>query len=442
MKKRCGVVLMKYWQPKYETMNREELAALQSKRLKKTTVSVFNNVPFYSKKFKELGIKTDDIKSIEDISKLPTTKKTDLRDNYPFELFAVPKKDIVRIHASSGTSGKPTVVGYTAKDIDTWSDLMARNFTMVGLDNNDVFQNAVNYGLFTGGLGFHYGIEKIGAMTVPSGTGNTARQLEMMIDFGVTALHCTPSYALYLAETAQEMDIVDKLSLKVGCFGAEPWSSNTRKQLEDAFNIKAYDSYGLSELMGPGVAFECEEQDGLHVWSDHFFVEVLDEEGEQVAEGEKGELVLTSLTKEALPIIRYRTGDITRLLESECSCGRTTTRISRLLGRADDMLIVRGINVFPSQIEDVIVKIPEITEHFQIIVDRNSKMMDELTVRVELEEEAFTGELKDLAAVKRHVENELKGILNIRTNVELVERGTIPRTAGKSKKVVDRRAAL
>ncbi len=442
MKKRCGVVLMKYWQPKYETMNREELASLQSKRLKKTTVSVFNNVPFYNQKIKELGIKPVDIKSIEDISKLPTTKKTDLRDNYPFDLFAVPKKDIVRIHASSGTSGKPTVVGYTAKDIDTWSDLMARNFTMVGLDNSDVFQNAVNYGLFTGGLGFHYGIEKLGAMTVPSGTGNTARQLEMMIDFGVTALHCTPSYALYLAETAQEMDIVDKLSLKVGCFGAEPWSSNTRKQLEDAFNIKAYDSYGLSELMGPGVAFECEEQDGLHVWSDHFFVEVLDENNEQVAEGEKGELVLTSLTKEALPIIRYRTGDITRLLESECSCGRTTTRISRLLGRADDMLIVRGINVFPSQIEDVIVRIPEITEHFQIIVDRNSKMMDELTVRVELEEEAFTGELKDLAAVKRHVENELKGILNIRTNVELVERGTIPRTAGKSKKVVDRRAAL
>jgi phenylacetate-CoA ligase len=442
MKKRCGVVLMKYWQPKYETMNSEELASLQLKRLKKTTLSVFNNVPFYNRKFKELGIKPDDIKSIQDISKLPTTKKTDLRDNYPFDLFAVPKKDIVRIHASSGTSGKPTVVGYTAKDIDTWSDLMARNFTMVGLDNNDVFQNSVNYGLFTGGLGFHYGIEKIGAMTVPSGTGNTARQLEMMMDFGVTALHCTPSYALYLAETAKEMDIVDKLSLKVGCFGAEPWSSNTRKQLENAFNIKAYDSYGLSELMGPGIAFECEEQDGLHVWSDHFFVEVLDENGEQVAEGEKGELVLTSLTKEALPIIRYRTGDITRLLESECSCGRTTARISRLLGRADDMLIVRGINVFPSQVEDVIVRIPEITEHFQIIVDRNSKMMDELTVRVELEEEAFTGELKDLAAVKRHVENELKGILNIRTNVELVERGTIPRTAGKSKKVVDRRTAL
>ncbi len=433
---------MKYWQPKYETMKKDELAALQSKRLKKTAASVYNNVPFYREKFKQLGIKPEDIKSAADISKLPTTRKTDLRDNYPFGLFAVPRKDIVRIHASSGTSGKATVVGYTRQDIETWSDLMARNLTMVGLGEEDVFQNAVNYGLFTGGLGFHYGVERIGAVAVPSGTGNTVRQLEMMIDFGVTAIHCTPSYALYLAETAQEMDIVDKLSLKVGCFGAEPWSANTRKQLENALDLKAYDSYGLSELMGPGVAFECECQDGLHLWCDHFLVEVLDEEGEQVAEGEKGELVLTSLTKEALPIIRYRTGDITRLLESECSCGRTTTRISRLLGRADDMLIVRGINVFPSQIENVIARVPEVTEHFQVILDRNQKMLDELTVKVELEENAFTGELKDLAAVKRHVENELKSVLNIRTNVDLVEKGTIPRTEGKSKKVIDRRNAL
>lgn len=433
---------MKYWQPKYETMKKDELAALQSKRLKKTAASVYNNVPFYREKFKQLGIKPGDIKSAADISKLPTTRKTDLRDNYPFGLFAVPRKDIVRIHASSGTSGKATVVGYTRQDLETWSDLMARNLTMVGLGEEDVFQNAVNYGLFTGGLGFHYGVERIGAVAVPSGTGNTVRQLEMMMDFGVTAIHCTPSYALYLAETAQEMDIVDKLSLKVGCFGAEPWSANTRKQLENALDLKAYDSYGLSELMGPGVAFECECQDGLHLWCDHFLVEVLDEEGEQVAEGEKGELVLTSLTKEALPIIRYRTGDITRLLESECSCGRTTTRISRLLGRADDMLIVRGINVFPSQIENVIARVPEVTEHFQVILDRNQKMLDELTVKVELEENAFTGELKDLAAVKRHVENELKSVLNIRTNVDLVEKGTIPRTEGKSKKVIDRRNAL
>ncbi|HML26544.1 MAG TPA: phenylacetate--CoA ligase, partial [Methanomethylovorans sp.] len=277
---------MKYWQPKYETMGHEELKELQLTRLKKTVAATYNNVPFYARRFREAGIKPEDIRSLDDLRRLPFTRKTDLRDNYPFGLFAVPKKDIVRIHASSGTSGKPTVVGYTRNDLEAWSDLLARNLTMVGLGKDDVFQNAVNYGLFTGGLGFHYGAEKIGAMTVPSGTGSTVRQLEMMMDFGVTALHCTPSYALYLAETAREMDIVDKLSLRVGCFGAEPWSSNTRKQLENILNIKAYDSYGLSELMGPGVAFECQEQDGLHLWSDHFFAEVLDQDGEQVAEGE------------------------------------------------------------------------------------------------------------------------------------------------------------
>jgi phenylacetate-CoA ligase len=433
---------MKYWQPKYETMGHAELKELQLTRFKKTVAATYNNVPFYARRFKEAGIRPEDIRSLDDLKNLPFTYKADLRDNYPFGLFAVPKSEVVRIHASSGTSGKPTVVGYTKNDLEIWSDLLARNLTMVGLGKDDVFQNAVNYGLFTGGLGFHYGVEKIGAMIVPSGTGSTTRQLEMMMDFGVTALHCTPSYALYLAETAREMDIVDKLSLRVGCFGAEPWSSNTRKQLEKILNIKAYDSYGLSEVMGPGVAFECEEQDGLHLWSDHFFVEVLDENGEQVSEGEKGELVLTSLTKEAFPIIRYRTGDITRLLESECSCGRTTVRISRLLGRADDMLIVRGINVFPSQIEDVVVKIPEITEHFQVILDRNKKMLDEITVKVEITENAFTGELRDLAELQKHVEDELQSVLNIRTNVELAEKGSIPRTEGKSKKVIDRRNAL
>lgn len=433
---------MKYWQPKYETMEHDELRELQLNRLKKTAAAVYNNVPFYREKFKALGITPDDIRSLEDIRKLPLTKKTDLRDNYPFGLFAVPKKDIVRIHASSGTSGKPTVVGYTANDIETWANMMARNFTMVGLDANDVFQNAVNYGLFTGGLGFHYGIEQLGAMAVPSGTGNTVRQIEMMQDFGVTAIHCTPSYGLYLAETVREMNVLDKLSLRVGCFGAEPWSSSTRKELEDAFNIKAYDSYGLSEMMGPGIAFECQEQDGLHIWSDHYLVEVLDEDGEQVAEGEKGELVLTSLTKEAFPVIRYRTGDITRLLKSECVCGRTSNRISRILGRADDMLIVRGINVFPSQIENVLVKIEKITDQFEIYLDRNKKKLDEITVRVELDEGAFTGEIQDLESTRRLIEGELKSVLNIRANVELVEKGTIPRSTGKAKRVFDRREAI
>ncbi|ABE51335.1 phenylacetate--CoA ligase family protein [Methanococcoides burtonii] len=433
---------MKYWQPKYETMKHDELRELQLNRLKKTAASAYNNVHFYREKFEALGITPEDIRSLDDIRKLPMTKKTDLRDNYPFGLFAVPKRDVVRIHASSGTSGKPTVVGYTANDIETWANMMARNFTMVGLDANDVFQNAVNYGLFTGGLGFHYGIEQLGAMAVPSGTGNTARQIEMMQDFGVTAIHCTPSYGLYLAETVREMNIIDQLSLRVGCFGAEPWSSSTRKELEDAFNIKAYDSYGLSEMMGPGIAFECQEQDGLHIWSDHYLVEVLDEDGEQVAEGEKGELVLTSLTKEALPMIRYRTGDITRLLKSECACGRTSNRISRILGRADDMLIVRGINVFPSQIENVLVRIEKITDQFEIYLDRNKNKLDEITVRVELDEGAFTGEIKDLESTRRLVEGELKSVLNIRANVELVEKGTIPRTTGKAKRVFDRREAI
>ncbi|AKB25071.1 Phenylacetate-coenzyme A ligase [Methanosarcina sp. MTP4] len=433
---------MKYWQPKYETMGHAEMKELQLKRLKNSVKLVYDNVPFYRQKFKEAGVTPDDIKTLEDVRKLPYTRKTDLRDNYPFGLFAASQDDIVRIHASSGTSGKPTVVGYTAHDLDAWSDLIARSLTMIGLSNRDVIQNSMNYGLFTGGMGFHYGVEKLGAMTVPAATGNTARQLEMMIDFGVTAVHCTPSYAFYLAETAEELDLIDKLSLKAAIFGGEPWSENTRKQLEKRLNLKAYDCYGLSEMIGPGVGFECQEQDGLHIWNDNFLAEVLDENGEQVAEGEKGELVLTSLNKEGFCNIRYRTGDMTRLLESDCACGRTTTKVSRLLGRVDDMLIVRGINVFPSQIQDVISRIPEVGEQFQLVLDRNKHMLDELTVEVELEENAFTGELKDLSAVQNHVQKELKAILNIRTNVELLEKGSIERTAGKAKRIIDRREKL
>ncbi len=433
---------MKYWQPKYETMGHAEMKELQLKRLKNSVKLVYDNVPFYRQKFKEAGVTPDDIKTLEDVRKLPHTRKTDLRDNYPFGLFAASQDDIVRIHASSGTSGKPTVVGYTAHDLDAWSDLIARSLTMIGLSNKDVIQNSMNYGLFTGGMGFHYGVEKLGAMVVPAATGNTARQLEMMIDFGVTAVHCTPSYAFYLAETAEELDLIDKLSLKAAIFGGEPWSENTRKQLEKRLNLKAYDCYGLSEMIGPGVGFECQEQDGLHIWNDNFLVEVLDENGEQVAEGEKGELVLTSLNKEGFCNIRYRTGDMTRLLESDCACGRTTTKISRLLGRVDDMLIVRGINVFPSQIQDVISRIPQVGEQFQLVLDRNKHMLDELTVEVELEENAFTGDLKDLKAVQNHVQKELKAILNIRTNVELLEKGSIERTAGKAKRIIDRREKL
>lgn len=433
---------MQYWQPEYETMKPEELKELQLKRLQKSLKLVYDNVPFYKQRFKETGITPDDIKTLEDIHKVPFTRKTDLRDNFPFGLFAAKLDDIVRIHSSSGTSGKPTVVGYTAKDIENWSDMIARCLTMIGLTKADILQNSMNYGLFTGGLGFHHGVERLGAMIVPAATGNTAKQLEMMIDYGVTAVHCTPSYAFYIAETAEELGLVDQLKLKAAVFGGEPWSENTRKQLEKRLNLKAYDCYGLSEMFGPGVGFECQEQNGLHIWSDNFLVEVLDENGEQVSEGEKGELILTSINKYGFCNIRYRTGDIVRLLESECACGRTTTKISRILGRADDMLIVRGINVFPSQIQNVISRIPQVGEQFQLILDRNKHMLDELTVEVELEDNAFTGDLKDLAAVQNHVQHELKSVLNIRTNVVLLEKGSIERTVGKSKRIIDRREQI
>ena len=430
---------MNYWQPKYELMAREELEELQLRRLKSVAEKVYRNVPFYHRKFQEAGVAPEDIKSLADISRLPTTRKQDLRDNYPFGLFAVPREEVVRVHASSGTTGKPTVVGYTARDIETWSDLMARDFVMVGVEKKDIFQNAVNYGFFTGGLGVHYGIERMGAMAVPSGVGNTERQLEIMMDFGVTVLHCTPSYALYLAETAKARGVVDKLNLRIGCFGAEPWSDESRRELEEALNIKAYDSYGLSEMMGPGVAFECQEQDGLHIWEDHFLIEILDKNEQPCAPGEPGELVITSLTKEAMPLIRYHTGDVTYIMEESCPCGRTSRKLHRFLGRADDMLIVRGINVFPSQIEDVLVSIPEIGSYFQVIVDRKKHGLDEISIQVELKDEAFTGELSDLARIQKKTEERLKSVLNVRSKIELVEKGSIPRTAGKSKKVVDRR---
>ncbi|MDV0447126.1 Phenylacetate-coenzyme A ligase [Methanosarcinaceae archaeon Ag5] len=433
---------MTYWDAHIETMNRKEMNELQLKRLQKSAKTVYQNVPFYRRRFDELGVKPEDIKTLADISKLPQTTKYDFTDNYPYGLFAAPMEDIIRIHSSSGTSGKPKVVGYTKNDIDIWADLLARNFTMVGINKHDIFQNSVNYGLFTGGLGIHNGIERVGATAVPAGTGNTLRQLEMMIDFGVTAIHCTPSYALYLAETAVENDLVDKLKLKTGCLGAEAWSDNMRKSIEEMLNIKAYDSYGLSEMFGPGIAFECPEQNGMHIWDDHFFVEVLDKNGEQVSEGEKGELVLTSLTKEGLISIRYRTGDITRLLEPECSCGRCSTRISRLIGRADDMITVRGINVYPTQIQDVISKIPEVTNQFQIILTRNNKRLDEMTVQVELQKDAFTDDLLKLDRIQKNVVAQLMNVLNVRTTVELLEFGSIERTGGKSKRIIDKREAI
>jgi len=433
---------MEYWQPDIETMKREQLEELQLKRLKKTADSVYNNVPLYAQRFKEAGIEPSDIKTLDDIKKLPFTKKNDLRDNYPFGLFAVPMSQVARIHASSGTSGKSTVVGYTMDDLKVWANLMARCFYMVGVRPGDVFQNAANYGLFTGGLGIHAGAERLGCTVVPSGTGSTQKQIEMIRDFGVTALHATPSYALYIAETAKKLGIEPgTLPLRIGLFGAEPWSVNTRKELERSFGIKAYDSYGLSEMMGPGVAFECTEQDGLHIWEDAFIVEVLDKNGEQCASGEKGELVLTTLCKEALPLIRYRTGDITMLMDGECACGRTSRKITKFYGRADDMLIIRGLNVFPSQIEHVLMDMPEVGEYFQVVLERVNHM-DEMTVKVEMSDRAFSGELGDLKKVTGTVTKKLKDTLNLRTNVVLVDKGSLPRVEGKSKKVVDLRTSI
>ncbi len=432
-----------YWQPTEETLPIDKLEELQGLRLRNTAERVYENVPFYRKKLKKLGITPADITRRDDVEKLPFTRKTDLRDHFPFGLFAVPLDQVIRVHASSGTSGPPTVVGYTARDITNWANMMARCLTMVGIDHTDIFQNAVSYGLFTGGLGMHFGAELVGAMVIPSGTGGTTKQIEMMRNYGVTAVHATPSYALYLAETTKELglDPTRDLPLKTGCFGAEPWSYNTRVILERELGVKAYDSYGLSELNGPGVAFECKEQDGLHFWSDHFIVEVVEPDGTPCKEGERGELVLTSLTKEALPLLRYRTGDVTYVKGSDCACGRTSVRTAKILGRVDDMLVIRGINVFPSQIEHVLMSIPEVGTHFQIVVER-IKHLDELTVRCELEQEFFTGDVKDLQRVKRKVEEALRDTLNVRTKVELIEKGTIARTEGKSKKVVDLRGAL
>lgn len=433
---------MEYWQPKIETMKRRQLEELQLKRLKKAAGSVYRNVPLYRKRFDEAGVRPSDIKTVDDVRKLPFTKKTDLRDNYPFGLFAVPRERINRIHASSGTSGKSTVVGYTQKDLRVWADLMARCFYMVGVRPGDVFQNAANYGLFTGGLGIHAGAERLGCTVVPSGTGSTQKQIEMIRDFGVTAFHATPSYALYIAETAKKLGIEPgTLPIRIGLFGAEPWSVNTRKELEKSFGIKAYDSYGLSEMMGPGVGFECKEQDGLHIWEDAFIVEVLDRRGEPCGPEEKGELTLTTLCKEAMPLIRYRTGDITKMMDGECECGRTARKITKFFGRADDMLIIRGLNVFPSQIEHVLMEMPEVGEYFQVVLERVNHL-DEMTVRVEMSDRAFSGELGDLKMVTASVTKKLKEQLNLRTSVVLVDKGSLPRVEGKSKKVIDNRTSI
>jgi phenylacetate-CoA ligase len=422
-----------------ETISLEDLEKLQLERLRETVLRV-QFLPFYREKLKELGIDPDDIQTYDDVKKLPFTTKKDLQQGYPFGFVAVPMHEVVRIHTTSGTTGKPTVVTYTAQDLDNWSELIARNLTMVGLTADDTFQNMVNYGMFTGGLGFHYGSEKLGIVTIPAATGNTQRQIEMITDFGVTAIHCTPSYAMRIAEVSEEMG-ASLDCLKYGLFGAEPWSEALRTDLEKRLGVEAFDSYGMSELFGPGVAFECKEHNGLHIWHDAYYVEIIDPDtGENLPPGRPGELVVTPLQKQAMPLLRYRTGDITMLMPEPCPCGRGM-KIARLTGRSDDMLIIRGINVFPSQIEHIILQIPGVGDQFMVTIER-VKHLDEMTIDVEITDEVFNGELDQLTQLKNRLLHALKERLELRTTIRLVERGSLPRFEGKAKRVIDLRKEI
>ena len=429
-----------YWNKDIECMDREQLSKLQTEKLKNTAKKVYENTPFYKKAFDEKGIKPDDIKSLDDLKHLPFTVKNDLRDNYPFGLFAAKQEDIVRVHASSGTTGKPTVVGYTARDIKNWGDLMARTFVFAGGNKNSVIQVAYGYGLFTGGLGAHYGAEALGAMTIPISGGNTKRQIMLMQDFGTTIIACTPSYALFMAETMEEMGIDPKsLKLEAGVFGAEPWTEAMRTEIEKRLGILAIDIYGLSEIMGPGVASDCEYKNGLHISEDFFLPEIIDPETlEPLPYGQEGELVITTIDKDGIPLIRYRTRDITSLNAETCGCGRTMVRMKKVLGRSDDMLIIRGVNVFPSQIEEVLVGISAVSPHYQIVVDRVGNF-DRLDVQVEVEGDMFSDEVKKLEGLRTKVKAEIQTVLGISVNVTLVEPKTIERSMGKAKRVIDNR---
>jgi phenylacetate-CoA ligase len=429
------------WDDELETLPREALEALQLKRLVATAERVYATVPFYKKKFDQAGIRPGDIKSLKDLRHLPFTAKTDLRDNYPFGLFAVPMEQVVRIHASSGTTGKQTVVGYTRRDINTWADLMARSLAAAGAHKNDIIHNAYGYGLFTGGLGVHYGAERLGASVIPISGGNSKRQIIIMQDFGSTVLTCTPSYALFLAETAEEMGVDFKsMKLRVGIFGAEPWSEKMRDEIERKLGIDAIDIYGLSEVMGPGVSIECiEAKRGLHVFEDHFIPEIINPQtGEVLPYGEKGELVFTTITKEAFPLIRYRTRDISVLYPQPCKCGRTHARMERVSGRSDDMLIIRGVNVFPSQLESVLMNVEGVEPHYLLIVDRQGNL-DTLEVQVEVNEKGFFDEIKNLQVLGKKIENDIKDLLGVTAAVKLVEPKTIQRSEGKAQRVIDKR---
>ena len=429
-----------YWDKEIETAPRYQMEALQSYRLSATVKRVYENVPHYRAKMDEAGIKPEDIKSLADLSKLPFTYKQDLRDTYPYGLFAVPAEEVVRIHASSGTTGKQIVVGYTQHDLDIWSDCTARALTAIGGSKSDFIHVSYGYGLFTGGLGIHYGVEKIGATVIPVSTGNTKRQIQVMKDFGSTILCCTPSYALYLGETLKEMGLTpDDLKLKAGFFGAEPWTEQMRKEIERNLGIKAYDIYGLSEISGPGVAFECPEQTGMHINEDHFIVEIIDPDtGEVLPDGEEGEVVFTCITKEAFPLIRYRTRDISVLSHDQCSCGRTFVKMAKPCGRSDDMLIIRGVNVFPSQIESVLLDLGQTAPHYQLIVDRKNNT-DTFEILVEMSENMFSDSVKGLEEQEHRIQAAVESTLGIGAKVTLVEPKSIARSEGKAKRVIDKR---
>ena len=434
---------MAYWQKEIETLPRAELKKLQSERLKWQVKRMYDNVELFRKRMDEKGLNPEDIHGVEDLHKLPFSYKQDLRDYYPYGLFAVPMKDIRRVHASSGTTGKQIVVGYTDKDLENWADCFARMLIATGNDENSFVQVSYGLGLFTGGFGAHDGAVRIGATAIPISAGNTQRQIQTMIDFGATVLCCTPSYAMYLGETIEEMGVKDQLKLKVGIFGAEPWTEEMRKQIEEKLGLKAYDIYGLSEIMGPGVSCECEYQSGMHVWEDHFIPEIIDPDtGEVLPEGEQGELVFTTITKEGFPVIRYRTRDICSLNYQPCKCGRTHVRMNKPQGRTDDMLIIRGVNVFPSQIEEVLLNVGAgITPNYQIIVDRENNT-DTFEVDVEMSEDLFSDGVKEIVKLERLITEKLRATLGISPKVKLVNPKSIGRSEGKAKRVIDKRKLI
>ncbi len=428
------------WNKEMECMSRDEMHALQSEKLKKIVAHAYNNSPFYRKRFDEHGVRPEDINSIEDIVKLPFTTKQDLRDNYPFGMMCVPMTEILRLHASSGTTGKPIVVGYTQRDLDNWAEAGARCLSAFGLNSDDMVQVSYGYGLFTGGLGAHDGVQKIGGTVIPASSGNTQKQLQLMQDFGATALACTPSYALYMAEEIRKQGLdINNFKLKVGIFGAEPWTHAMRLELEDKLHIKAYDIYGLTEISGPGVGGECECQDGTHLWEDLFYPEIIDPVTLlPVEHGQKGELVFTTLDKWGMPMIRYRTRDLTYLNYEKCACGRTAVRMGKILGRSDDMMIIRGVNVFPSQVESILLEFPEYEPYFLIEVDRINNT-DTFDIQVEVKPEFYTDQVNELVKLRQRLASRIQSVIGIQPNIKIVQPNTIERSTGKAKRAIDHR---